>query len=74
MLLTATQEDKSLQHSVNLLKQFHEEQGIRFQQKESKQFEEEKATDAQIFQVVGRSKIYKSKLPKIRRRNYPEVQ
>ncbi|MDR3273206.1 MAG: IS4 family transposase [Flavobacteriaceae bacterium] len=63
-LLSATQEDKSLQQSVNLFKYVYEEQSQRFQSEELRQLEEEKALDKESTRRMGRPKQYKSKLPK----------
>jgi hypothetical protein len=66
MLLTAVQEDKSLQQSVNLFKPVYEDQISRLQAKEQKKLEKEKKSDQKKKSNPkgGRPKLYRSKLSK----------
>ncbi len=65
MLLSSTQEDKSLQQSVNLFKQIYEEQGEKLRQEELVLLEKEKQADQlRAAPRAGRPKKYESKLPK----------
>jgi hypothetical protein len=63
-LLSAIQEDKSLQQSVNLFKQVYEAQSLLLQAEEIRQLGEEKAIDKEADRRKGRPKLYKSKLSK----------
>jgi hypothetical protein len=62
--LSATQEDKSLQQTVNLFKQVYEKQSQSLQAEELKQLEAEKETDKKTERRMGRPKLYKSKMLK----------
>ncbi|MDR0603117.1 MAG: IS4 family transposase, partial [Bacteroidales bacterium] len=64
MLLTAVQEDKSLQSSVNLFKYYYERQSSLIQLKEAEQLEKERLSDSLKAKKAGRPKQYKSKLRK----------
>jgi len=64
MLLSAIQEDKSLQHGLNLFKLVFESRSRAMLQKEEALLEEEKHTDAQKTVQAGRPKKYNSKLLK----------
>jgi len=65
MLLSAIQEDKSLQHGLNLFKLVFESRSREMLQTEGALLEKEKHTDAQQQAVkAGRPKKYKSKLLK----------
>ena len=64
MLLSAIQEDKSLQHGLNLFKLVFESRSRELFQTEEALLEEEKLSDSQNAVKAGRPKKYKSKLPK----------
>jgi hypothetical protein len=64
MLLSAVNEDKSLQHGLNLFKVIFESQCKRAIEEEQIRLEAEKARDAHVSRRAGRPKQYKSKLPK----------
>jgi hypothetical protein len=64
MLLTAVQEDKSLQSSVNLFKYYYERQSDLIQLEEAEFLEKERQLDSSQAKKAGRPKQYKSKLRK----------
>jgi hypothetical protein len=64
MLLTATQEDKSLQHSVDIFKHMYESQSAHIRSMEAEALEKEKHADMLGGKKSGRPKKYKSKLSK----------
>jgi hypothetical protein len=64
MLLSAIQEDKSLQQSLNVFKLVFESRSQEILLTEEALLEEEKNNDAQNALKAGRPKKYKSKLPK----------
>jgi hypothetical protein len=64
MLLTATQEDKSLQQSVNIFRHYYGLQSADIQAREAEMLEREKLTDMSGGKKTGRPKKYKSKLSK----------
>jgi hypothetical protein len=64
MTFTATQEDKSLQSSVNLFTQKYETESEAIQKQEQELLEAEKQSDSEQSVHYGRPKLYKSKLPK----------
>jgi hypothetical protein len=64
MLLSAIQEDKSLQHGLNLFKLVFESRSREILQAEEVLLEQEKTADARNAIKAGRPKKYKSKLPK----------
>jgi len=64
MLLSAIQEDKSMQNGLNLFKLVFESRSRELLQTEETLLEAEKQTDTQNAVKAGRPKKYKSKLPK----------
>ena len=64
MLLSAVQEDKSLQQGLNLFRVIFESNTKVALEKEKELLEEEKNRDEQIPRQAGRPKQYRSKLPK----------
>lgn len=64
MLLSAVQEDKSLQHGLNMFKVIFESNRKEILRIEKERLEEEKSKDIQSPIQAGRPKQYKSKLPK----------
>jgi hypothetical protein len=64
MLLTAIQEDKSLQQSVNIFKERYELQSAQIRIREAEELEREKHADMVNGKKSGRPKQYKSKLRK----------
>ena len=64
MLLSAVQEDKSLQQGLNLFKLVFESRSRELQQTEEAILEEEKLSNNKTAIKAGRPKKYKSKLPK----------
>ena len=64
MVLSAIQEDKSLQQGLNLFKLVYESKCKEILRIEKEQLEEEKSRDTQNPVKSGRPKQYKSKLPK----------
>jgi hypothetical protein len=64
MILTATQEDKSLQQSVNLFKYHYEKQCANLIEQERNDLEEAAALSSQSPRSTGRPRLYKSKIPK----------
>ena len=63
MLLTAIQEDKSLQNGLNLFKTVFESNSKAIIQAETSRLKAEKINDSQIPVKAGRPKQYKSRLP-----------
>jgi len=64
MLLSAIQEDKSMQNGLNLFKMVFESRSRELLQTEEALLEAEKQTDTRNAVKAGRPKKYKSKLPK----------
>jgi hypothetical protein len=64
MTLTATQDDKSLQASVNLFIQKYVTESKMMQKHEQEHLEAEKQSDSEKSRRYGRPKLYKSKLRK----------
>ena len=64
MLLTAVQEDKSLQSWVNLFKYYYERQSALIRLKEAELLGKERLSDSLKAKKAGRPKQYKSKLRK----------
>ena len=64
MLLSAIQEDKSMQNGLNLFKLVFESRSRELLQTEESLLESEKQTDTENAVKAGRPKKYKSKLPK----------
>jgi hypothetical protein len=64
MLLSATQEDKSLQNGLNIFKTVFDHNCKTIFQTESEQLQQEKITDVMFKKKAGRPKKYQSRLPK----------
>ena len=64
MLLTATQEDNSLQNGLNIFKSVFEDNSRKVLQAESEQLHREKISDSLSKKTSGRPKKYLSRLPK----------
>ena len=64
MLLTATQEDKSLQNGLNIFKSVFEDNSRKVLKAESERLHREKISDSLSKKNAGRPKKYHSRLPK----------
>ena len=64
MLLSATQEDKSLQQCVNVFKHVFEQDCQRLKQEENELLERQRNENKETVCSLGRPRKYKSKLPK----------
>jgi hypothetical protein len=64
MLLSATQEDKSLQNGLNMFKTVFEHNSKKVLQIEAEQLHQEKTQDNSLKKNPGRPKKYQSRLPK----------
>jgi hypothetical protein len=64
MLVSAVQEDKSMQHGLNIFKETFEDGCKQTMQTEQEKLMQEKEQDSQIVKKIGRPKKYQPRLPK----------
>jgi hypothetical protein len=64
MLLSATQEDKSIQNGLNIFKSVFEHHNQTLIRRETEQLQQEELIDSTVKRKPGRPKCYRSRLPK----------